>query len=90
MRVTRKRARQPHGAVGLDRRATACRLRAGPLISSFISALSIVLVSAVPIVLVAFVLTWFLQETKLRGRDDKAKEMAEAAASIRAQAALCA
>ena len=48
------------------------------------------LVSAVPIVLVAFVLTWFLQETKLRGRDDKAKEMAEAAASIRAQAALCA
>jgi EmrB/QacA subfamily drug resistance transporter len=54
----------------------------GPVISSFVSALSTVFVSAVPIVLVAFALTWFLQEIKLRGRDDKATEMVEPAASI--------
>jgi hypothetical protein len=54
----------------------------GPVISSFVSALSTVFVSAVPIVLVAFALTWFLKEIKLRGRDDKAMEVVEPAASI--------
>ena len=54
----------------------------GPVISSFVSALSTVFVSAVPIVLVAFVLTWFLKEITLRGRDDNATEMVETSASI--------
>jgi EmrB/QacA subfamily drug resistance transporter len=54
----------------------------GPVISSFVSSLSLVFVSAVPIVLVAFALTWFLKEIKLRGRDEKATEMVEPAASI--------
>jgi len=39
-----------------------------PVISSFVSALSTVFVSAVPVVLLVFVLTWFLQETQQRGR----------------------
>src|SRR5450631_545169 len=54
----------------------------GPVISSFVSALSTVFVSAVPIVLVAFALTWFLKEITLRGRDDNATEMVETSASI--------
>ena len=54
----------------------------GPVISSFVSSLSTVFVSAVPIVLVAFALTWFLKEIKLRGRDDKAIEVVEPVASI--------
>jgi ABC-type tungstate transport system substrate-binding protein len=54
----------------------------GPVISSFVSSLSTVFVSAVPIVLIAFVLTWFLREIQLRGRDDTATEQVEPAGSI--------
>src|SRR5450759_1402445 len=46
----------------------------GPVISSFVSALSTVFISAVPIVLAAFALTWFLKEIKLRGHEDTAVE----------------
>jgi hypothetical protein len=53
-----------------------------PVISSFVSALSTVFESAVPIVLVAFVLTWFLKEIKLRGHDDASTEMTEPASVI--------
>jgi EmrB/QacA subfamily drug resistance transporter len=53
-----------------------------PVVSSFVSALSTVFVSAVPIVLIAFALTWFLQEIKLRERDDTVVEQAEPAGSI--------
>jgi predicted MFS family arabinose efflux permease len=54
-----------------------------PVISSFVSALNTVFVSAVPIVLIAFVLTWFLQEIKLRGHTgDAATEPVEPAVSI--------
>ena len=53
------------------------------MISSFVSALNTVFVSAVPIVLIAFVLTWFLQEIKLRGHTgDAATEPVEPAVSI--------
>jgi hypothetical protein len=52
-----------------------------PVISSFVSALSTVFESAVPIVLLAFVLTWFLREITLRGHDDTATEHAEPAVS---------
>jgi len=54
----------------------------GPVISSFVSALSTVFVSAVPVVLLAFVLTWFLKEIKLRGHDDASKEIVEPAGVI--------
>jgi hypothetical protein len=40
-----------------------------------------VFVSAVPIVLIAFALTWFLQEIKLRERDDTSVEQVEPAGS---------
>jgi hypothetical protein len=53
-----------------------------PVISSFVSALSTVFVSAVPMVLLAFGLTWFLKEIRLRGHDDTAAEPAEPAGSI--------
>src|SRR5450759_4799455 len=53
-----------------------------PVISSFVSALSTVFESAVPVVLLAFVLTWFLREIKLRGHDDTAVEQVEPAVSI--------
>jgi EmrB/QacA subfamily drug resistance transporter len=53
-----------------------------PVISSFVSALSTVFVSAVPIVLIAFALTWFLREIQLRGRDDTATEQVEPSGSI--------
>jgi len=53
-----------------------------PVVSSFVSALSTVFESAVPIVLLAFVLTWFLKEIKLRGHDDTDAEHMEPAASI--------
>jgi EmrB/QacA subfamily drug resistance transporter len=53
-----------------------------PVLASFVSALSTVFVSAVPIVLIAFVLTWFLKEIKLRERDDKTEEQVEPAATI--------
>ena len=54
----------------------------GPVISSFVAALSTVFESAVPVVLVAFALTWFLQEITLRGHDDTAVEQVEPAVSI--------
>ena len=41
-----------------------------PVIAAFVSALSTVFVTAVPVVLVAFVLTWFLQEITLRSHHD--------------------
>jgi MFS family permease len=41
-----------------------------PVIAAFVSALSTVFVTAVPVVLVAFVLTWFLQEIRLRSHHD--------------------
>lgn len=53
-----------------------------PVISSFVSALSTIFMSAVPIVLLAFVLTWFLKEITLRGHDDTAAEPAGSAGSI--------
>jgi hypothetical protein len=53
-----------------------------PVVSSFVSALSTVFVSAVPIVLVAFALTWFLKEIRLRERHDEADKPVEPAASI--------
>jgi hypothetical protein len=53
-----------------------------PVISSFVSALSTVFESAVPVVLLAFVLTSFLREIKLRGHDDTAVEQVEPAVSI--------
>jgi len=53
-----------------------------PVISSFVSALSTVFESAVPVVLLAFALTWFLREIKLRGHDDTAVEQVEPAVSI--------
>jgi EmrB/QacA subfamily drug resistance transporter len=53
-----------------------------PVISSFVAALSTVFESAVPVVLLAFALTWFLQEIKLRGHDDTAVEQVEPAVSI--------
>jgi EmrB/QacA subfamily drug resistance transporter len=54
----------------------------GPVISSFVAALSTVFESAVPVVLIAFALTWFLQEIKLRGHDHTAVEQVEPAVSI--------
>ena len=54
----------------------------GPVVSSFVSALSTVFISAVPIVLAAFVMTWFLKEIKLRGHEDTAVEQVEPAVSI--------
>jgi MFS family permease len=53
-----------------------------PVISSFVAALSTVFESAVPVVLVAFALTWFLREITLRGHDDTAVEQVEPAVSI--------
>ena len=53
-----------------------------PVISSFVAALSTVFESAVPVVLLAFALTWFLQEIKLRGHGDTAVEHVEPAVSI--------
>jgi len=53
-----------------------------PVVSSFVAALSTVFVSAVPVVLLAFVLTWFLKEIKLRGHDDTVTEQVEPAGSI--------
>jgi hypothetical protein len=53
-----------------------------PVISSFVAALSTVFKSAVPVVLLAFALTWFLQEIKLRGHDDTPVEQVEPAVSI--------
>jgi EmrB/QacA subfamily drug resistance transporter len=53
----------------------------GPVISSFVAALSTVFESAVPVVLLAFALTWFLQEIKLRGHDT-AVDQVEPAVSI--------
>ncbi len=38
----------------------------GPVVESFVSALGAVFLTAVPVVVVAFVLTWFLQEIELR------------------------
>jgi EmrB/QacA subfamily drug resistance transporter len=52
----------------------------GPVISSFVSALSTVFESAVPVVLLAFVLAWFLQEIKLRGHNEADAEVVEPAA----------
>jgi EmrB/QacA subfamily drug resistance transporter len=52
-----------------------------PVISSFVAALSTVFESAVPVVLLAFALTWFLQEIKLRGHDETAVEQVEPAVS---------
>ena len=43
---------------------------------------STVFESAVPVVLLAFALTWFLQEIKLRGHDETAVEQVEPAVSI--------
>jgi len=53
-----------------------------PVIASFVSALSTVFESAVPVVLLAFVLTWFLREIKLRDHHDSAVEQAEPAISL--------
>ena len=53
-----------------------------PVVSSFVSALSTVFVSAVPIVVLAFALTWFLKEIRLRERHDEADKPVEPAASI--------
>ncbi len=50
-----------------------------PVVASFVSALSTVFVSAVPIVVLAFALTWFLKEIRLRERQDGAEEPAEPA-----------
>ena len=52
-----------------------------PVVSSFVSALSTVFLSAVPTVVVAFALTWFLKEIRLRERHDKADRPVEPAAS---------
>jgi hypothetical protein len=52
---------------------------AGPY---FVSALSTVLESAVPVVLLAFALTWFLRENRLRGNPNTAVEPVEPAVSI--------
>jgi EmrB/QacA subfamily drug resistance transporter len=54
----------------------------GAVISSFVSGLSTVFASAVPVVLLAFAITWFLQEIKLRGHDDTATEQVEPTGSI--------
>jgi EmrB/QacA subfamily drug resistance transporter len=54
----------------------------GTVIDAFVSALSTVFVTAVPVVLVAFVLTWFLKEITLRGHHDVAAEVMEAPAGI--------
>jgi EmrB/QacA subfamily drug resistance transporter len=53
-----------------------------PVISSFVSALSTVFLSAVPVVLVAFALTWFLQEIELRGHSETATEQVEPSGPI--------
>jgi EmrB/QacA subfamily drug resistance transporter len=45
-----------------------------PVIDSFVSALGTVFVSAVPVVLIAFALAWFLQEIKLRGHTGEVSE----------------
>jgi EmrB/QacA subfamily drug resistance transporter len=54
----------------------------GPVISSFVSALSTVFESAVPVVLLAFALTWFLQEVKLREHHEASAEVVEPAGMI--------
>jgi EmrB/QacA subfamily drug resistance transporter len=54
----------------------------GPVITSFVSSLSTVFVSAVPVVLLAFALTWFLREIKLRGHDDTHEAQTEPSTSI--------
>ena len=43
-----------------------------PVIASFVAALSTVFETAVPVVVLAFVLTWFLKEIRLRSHDDAA------------------
>jgi EmrB/QacA subfamily drug resistance transporter len=53
-----------------------------PVISSFVAALSTVFLTAVPVVLVAFVLTLFLKEIKLRTNTDSANEVVEPAGAI--------
>jgi EmrB/QacA subfamily drug resistance transporter len=54
-----------------------------PVVFSFVSALNTVFVSAVPVVLIAFALAWFLKEIKLRGHaGDGATEPVERAVSI--------
>jgi EmrB/QacA subfamily drug resistance transporter len=54
----------------------------GPVVTSFVEALSTVYLTAVPIVLVAFALTWFLKEITLRGHDDTATEPVEPAHAV--------
>jgi len=53
-----------------------------PVIASFVASLSTVFETAVPVVLVAFVLTWFLQEIKLRGHADTVTESVEPPGAI--------
>ena len=53
-----------------------------PVIASFVTSLSTVFVAAVPVVLLAFVLTWFLQEIKLRGRDETTADVVEPAGAL--------
>jgi hypothetical protein len=52
------------------------------VISSFVSGLSTVFESAVPVVLLAFALTWFLREITLRGHNDTPAEHGEPAVSL--------
>ncbi|OIQ83419.1 multidrug resistance protein 3 [mine drainage metagenome] len=53
-----------------------------PVIASFVGALDSVFMTAVPFVVVAFVLTWFLQEIELRGHHAAPAEMVEPSAMI--------
>ena len=53
-----------------------------PVISSFVTALSTVFETAVPVVLLAFVLTWFLKEIKLREHHETSTEVVEPAGAI--------
>ena len=53
-----------------------------PVIASFVSALSTVFTTAVPVVLLAFVLTWFLREIPLRSHDDTAAKTVEPAGML--------
>ena len=54
----------------------------GPVVESFVSALGNVFVAAVPVVVLAFVLTWFLKEIKLRSHHGGSSDVVEPAGVI--------
>ncbi len=54
----------------------------GPVVESFVSALGTVFLAAVPVVGLAFVLTWFLKEIKLRSHHGAPSEVVEPAGAL--------